>query len=748
MKPPSKKDARDQRFHQALSSAADRFNAARWVEASEQARLALILVPGDARALNLLGSATMENGHPEEAISLFRRAVAAEPKSPFLRFNLGEAYRRTQAYALAVPCFQQAVARKPDFSEAIALAGESLLMVGRQVEAERYLQKALKLAPQLPSALHGLGVLELRRCAPAAAVPHFRKALAAIQPGHSLGPSLLANLGRAYLQIGEGVAGFEALSLAIEARPDEPELWSLLAASLRNTKVAPQDEHFRCILTAMFDRNTINPRDLATAALACLAQDQAIARLLDGIEGTPDDLQSLLWDNSGVAAQLLGDPLCRRLLSTAPVPSVPVELLLVQLRSDMLALAEDSAAAADADEFELAICLAHQSFLNEYVHYVSPDEEVRLERLIGALDRDDLGDRSQDAMGVAIVASYRALCDTPLAKRLYEKPWPELAAVLREQLHEPRAEAAIRAQLAVLKPPSDATSLAVREQYEESPYPRWTRSGVGRPIQFGSAVARALPHLAQKDLPSVSNPRILIAGCGTGLEMMRVVNSYKGASVLAIDLSATSLAYAARKAGDYSVSDVAFMQADILDLTLLDETFDLIESFGVLHHMADPSAGLEVLSGLLKPRGLLSIGLYSEIARQPIVEARAHIDREGYPANLDGIRLLRRDLMLRKKPELEAVMSPASDFWTTSDCRDLLFHVNEHRFTLPQISDMLRAAELAFLGVEFGNETDRTRFLSALDSPMAVQDANALHRYEVEHPEVFGDTYRVWARRC
>ncbi|MFV4741730.1 class I SAM-dependent methyltransferase, partial [Mycobacterium tuberculosis] len=78
-------------------------------------------------------------------------------------------------------------------------------------------------------------------------------------------------------------------------------------------------------------------------------------------------------------------------------------------------------------------------------------------------------------------------------------------------------------------------------------------------------MARALPHLAQKDLPSVSNPRILIAGCGTGLEMMRVVNSYKGASVLAIDLSATSLAYAARKAGDYSVSDVAFMQADILD---------------------------------------------------------------------------------------------------------------------------------------------------------------------------------------
>lgn len=746
MKPPVKDNARRQLFIQALRLAADHFSVGRWAEAADQARLALKLAPGDANALNLLASATMESKRPDEAIPLFKRAVVAEPKSPFLRFNLGEAYRRTGAYALAVPCFQRAAALKPDFGEAIALAAESLLMTGREDEAERHLEKALRLAPKLPSALHGLGLLQLQRGAPAAAIPNFLSALAAIPPGHSLYPSLMANLGRAYLQIGDGLAGFEALSHAIEGRPEDAGLWNLLASGLRHTSVVPQSEQFRRILLALFDRGAVNPRDLATAAIASLAHNEDIARLLNRIDGCPGDVQALLRSDAGTAAQLVGDPLFRKVLATAPVPSVPVELLLVQLRSDLLAMVEVSPEAG-ADEFELAICLAHQSFLNEYAHFATPDEEERIDRLIDALDRNTLGERAGDGVGVAVVAAYRPLIRTPLARHLGKRQWPELANVLREQLEEPDQEAAIRAQLPVLKPATDATSLAVQGQYEESPYPRWTRCNVRVPLPFATAIKRALPHLLQRELPDVANPRTLIAGCGTGLEMMRVVNSYQGASVQAVDLSAASLAYAARKAGEYGVLNVKFMQADILDLALLGEQFDLIESFGVLHHMANPAAGLAVLASLLKPKALISVGLYSQIGRRAVVEARAHIGRKAYPATPDGIRSLRRDLMLNRLPELEPVMSPASDFWTMSDCRDLLFHVNEHRFTLPQIAEMLESAGLAFLGVEFGHDADRTRFLTEHDSPKAVGDVAALHHHEIAHPEVFGDTYRIWAQR-
>lgn len=91
-------------------------------------------------------------------------------------------------------------------------------------------------------------------------------------------------------------------------------------------------------------------------------------------------------------------------------------------------------------------------------------------------------------------------------------------------------------------------------------------------------------------------------------------------------------------------------------------------------------------------------------------------------------------------------MSPASDFWTLSDCRDLLFHVNEHRFTLPQIGEMLGAVGLEFLGVQFGHAADRTRYLAENTRQGALRDLARLHRHEQEHPEIFGDTYRLWAR--
>ncbi|WP_157089054.1 hypothetical protein [Novosphingobium capsulatum] len=85
---------------------------------------------------------------------------------------------------------------------------------------------------------------------------------------------MLANLGRAFLQIGEGVAGLEALSRAVESRPDAAALWRLLGTSLRHTKVVPKGENFRHILMGLFGRGDVNPRDLATAALAFLSHDE------------------------------------------------------------------------------------------------------------------------------------------------------------------------------------------------------------------------------------------------------------------------------------------------------------------------------------------------------------------------------------------------------------------------------------------------------------------------------------------
>ena len=92
--------------------------------------------------------------------------------------------------------------------------------------------------------------------------------------------------------------------------------------------------------------------------------------------------------------------------------------------------------------------------------------------------------------------------------------------------------------------------------------------------------------------------------------------------MLAVDLSMTSLAYAKRKTQELAIGNIEYRQADILALGSIAERFDVVECMGVLHHLEDPVAGSRILCSLLRPAGLMRIGLYSEIARRHVVRAR------------------------------------------------------------------------------------------------------------------------------
>jgi SAM-dependent methyltransferase len=89
---------------------------------------------------------------------------------------------------------------------------------------------------------------------------------------------------------------------------------------------------------------------------------------------------------------------------------------------------------------------------------------------------------------------------------------------------------------------------------------------------------------ASADRPH-AGPSILIAGCGTGEHPFDIAQKSPEASVLAIDLSRVSLAYARRKTREEGLRNIEYAQADILNLSTLDRTFDRIETAGVLHHL-------------------------------------------------------------------------------------------------------------------------------------------------------------------
>ena len=107
----------------------------------------------------------------------------------------------------------------------------------------------------------------------------------------------------------------------------------------------------------------------------------------------------------------------------------------------------------------------------------------------------------------------------------------------------------------------------------------------------------------------------MIAGCGTGSHLANTIY-YLNANITAVDLSLSSLAYAKRKIEDIGYKNINYLNGDILSLKNLNNKFDIVECIGVLHHMERPLDGLKVLLELLKPDGVLKLGLYSELARK------------------------------------------------------------------------------------------------------------------------------------
>jgi SAM-dependent methyltransferase len=212
--------------------------------------------------------------------------------------------------------------------------------------------------------------------------------------------------------------------------------------------------------------------------------------------------------------------------------------------------------------------------------------------------------------------------------------------------------------------------------------------------------------------------------------------------VLAVDLSLSSLCYAKRKTPASLAEKIEYAQADILKLASIERTFDLIEASGVLHHLADPTAGWRVLLGLLRPGGFMHVGLYSELARRDIVAVRAFIREQGYRPTADDIRRCRQDLL---NSPLNGV-AKADDFFSTSECRDLLFHIQERRLTIPQIKSFISENGLKFLGFEFGPQVMQ-RYRDIFGGDGFMRDLDRWHAFETERPDTFAGMYQFWIQK-
>lgn len=658
--------------------------------------------PGFADALHLKGYIALQRGNLELARQLVEQAIAAD-------FHF-ENYHLT--------------------------LGHILLAAGERRAAQTSFGTAIVLNKKMPDAYIGLAHLFIGEGALDAAIGVLQTA----RPmGNQKHPELNYMLGFALMAKGDAKNAMMYFGRALQLAPNMVRYKVGFARSLRDLQLKRPDPALINMTLPLLGSAGVEPRDLEPLIESAIRLDPVFAALAPIDQLPPANIAGFLGKPDGADLAAIA-PLAAWLahgLITHPV----IATRLMALRRGLLHLAVHQPEALQRHRRFIGL-LAVRAFQSEYVDRIIPQEKSLLEQLDSALNGLDAAEASDR---FAVFAAYRALYRRTDAENLAAATWPEEYAELkRSQLDEPLAERAIAADIPTLIPIEDSTSRFVQEMYEESPFPRWHQPILGTPLTVPVRLRTALP-LQTIPATSISSPKVLIAGCGTGLHAILAASSYYDSKVLAIDLSRTSLAYAKRKADELGIKNIEFAQADILKIGSIDRRFDVIESFGVLHHLRDPAAGLAQLVSLLKPGGYMMLGLYSEVGRRDVVAARELIAKHGYSDGPNDVRRFRNDVV-RLAPELAMRLMQSSAFHTLSDLRDLLFHRQEHRYTMEQLKSLIGNAGLEFLGFEFNSPKPLTGYRARFPDDATATSMDNWGIIELENPGLFNNCYRFWVR--
>ena len=562
-----------------------------------------------------------------------------------------------------------------------------------------------------------------------AAIESYKKALE-IKPDYA---EAYYNMGNALKDKGNPEAAIDSYKHALKIKPAYAEAYNNMGVALKRVVFTKPSPGLQEVISSIIDRkNNVNP----VAAISLLKFEPVVKELFEK-HFAGEVKQSL----ERLISNLSEAPLLFKLMSVCPLPDLELEAVFTDIRSALLASVTEIENSPEVLRFQSALAL--QCFTNEYVYNQNDKETTALAALEAEVGEALLKGEQPRPQSILCLATYKAL---------HQYKWCDLLAltssieeVVTRQIIEPKQESLLKSNMLVLQEITNKVSSKVRNQYEESPYPRWVNMGFSlNPAPFSKATKELKLRLFDKTINDVEAPNILIAGCGTGQHSIGTASKIKNAKVLAVDLSLSSLAYAKRKTEELGFQNIDYMQADILDLGKLDRKFDIIESSGVLHHLDEPMAGWRSLTDCLELGGLMKIGLYSQLARQHIVRIREEINQSGIGSSDVAMRSFRSDVINSSEEHHKRIRS-SINFYSLSELRDLLFHVQEHRFTIPQLKDCLSELDLKFCG--FAADVivrDLKLTNTGADDPYNL---DKWHSYEEANPNTFIAMYQFWCQK-
>ncbi|MFT6113809.1 MAG: 2-polyprenyl-3-methyl-5-hydroxy-6-metoxy-1,4-benzoquinol methylase [Oleispira sp.] len=643
---------------------------------------------------------------------------------------------------------KQALDINPSGIKGLNLFARIELFAGNPQKAQLIIDRALIAKPDSPTVLYSAGHVALALGKLTLAEKHFSASLKISK----VATRSASSLAYTYLEQGKYVEAFQLYQELIKTHENDPHIRNKLfeTASHINADFYSQELETNVLRYLSFenvDHSLL--RNLITTLLHHKFQINEAS--------TPLEFE-----------QIANDPLLLSSLRRFYFCDALLERLFISLRQTLLFNTVQDMT-IPSTHIALAHDMAVQTQLNEYVWPITQNEQdiiTGLETLLVQVTEQTKWQLDDIAPAILILAQYKDLSKTPLASVLVSKA---VKRTLKNSYLDDIIDYAINnrdqeIELAKNLPywshthpnnhesnnessSKNSVSLKVRAQYEENPYPRWKDIGFNTASSYQQALLKNFPELNLSHWQGKNKLNVLVAGCGTGRQAIRLASYFNDLNIIAIDLSGRSLAYAKQQASKYNVENIQFIQADILEFSDFPILFDVIECSGVLHHMEDPELGLQSLQRLLSPTGVMKIALYSETARKQVITFRKIITQNKQQSGQDlDQRLLRQALLMNQIPGDWDEITHSNDFFSMSNCRDLIFHEQEHQFTPGKIVNLLANNQLDFIGM-LPTTSAHQAFETTIGKLNGHNTLENWDKVEQREKDIFSGMYQFYCRK-
>ncbi|MCU7813045.1 MAG: class I SAM-dependent methyltransferase, partial [Candidatus Thiodiazotropha sp. (ex Notomyrtea botanica)] len=172
----------------------------------------------------------------------------------------------------------------------------------------------------------------------------------------------------------------------------------------------------------------------------------------------------------------------------------------------------------------------------------------------------------------------------------------------------------------------DKVTSKVRAFYETYPYPP------GGTVDCDGYHARLLLSYVEQPQGASEKLHVLEAGCGRALNLQAATRLQPDIDFTGIDINRVAIREAQQAASSEGLTHLRFAESNLLDASSIPAVkggYDLILSYGVIHHLSDPLKGLIHLQESLATQGVIALMVDGSFGRQPLDRYRDALTKLG-----------------------------------------------------------------------------------------------------------------------